>query len=79
MSILSYLGVENIASSYGLARLFQSVTNLSGPMMAGLLLDQTGTLTASFYMMGVSMSMGALVVLFLPLALKKVESKNFVQ
>ena len=77
--LAEHLGVENIASSYGLARLFQSVTNLSGPMMAGLLLDQTGTLRASFYMMGISMSLGALVVLFLPLALKRVESKDSVQ
>jgi MFS family permease len=77
--LAEHLGVENIASSYGLARLFQSVTNLSGPMLAGLLLDQTGDLTATFYMMGVSMSLGALVVLFLPLAIKKVEKKNAVQ
>eukprot|EP00090_Calanus_glacialis_P015310 TRINITY_DN24178_c0_g1_i1.p1 TRINITY_DN24178_c0_g1~~TRINITY_DN24178_c0_g1_i1.p1 ORF type:complete len:948 (-),score=185.32 TRINITY_DN24178_c0_g1_i1:127-2970(-) len=77
--LAEHLGVENIASSYGLARLFQSVTNLSGPMISGLLLDQTGTLTASFYMMGVSMSLGSLVILFLPLAIKKVEAKNAVQ
>jgi len=77
--LAEHLGVENIASSYGLARLFQSVTNLSGPMISGLLLDRTGTLTASFYMMGISMSLGSLVVLFLPLAIKKNEKKNAVQ
>eukprot|EP00092_Neocalanus_flemingeri_P006951 GFUD01007503.1.p1 GENE.GFUD01007503.1~~GFUD01007503.1.p1 ORF type:complete len:952 (+),score=197.76 GFUD01007503.1:49-2904(+) len=77
--LAEHLGVENIASSYGLARLFQSVTNLSGPMISGLLLDQTGTLTASFYMMGISMSLGSMVILFLPLAIKRVEKKNQVQ
>jgi hypothetical protein len=33
--LAEYLGVERIGSSYGLVRLFQSVTNLSGILYAG--------------------------------------------
>ena len=64
------LGVERIASSYGLVRLFQSITNLSGPMVSGLIYSNTGTLGPAFYFMGSSMLLGGLSILFLPLAIR---------
>ena len=69
------LGVENIASSYGLARLFQSFTNFLGPIIAGVMMDLTGKPDTSFYFMGTSMALGFFVILLLPLAKKKLEDK----
>ena len=69
------LGVENIASSYGLVRLFQSITNFCGPIIAGLLMDGTGKPSASFYFMGVHMALGSLIILMLPAAMKR-KKKN---
>ena len=70
------LGVENIASSYGLARLFQSLTNFFGPILSGLMMDVTGSPNTSFYFMGTSMILGSLTILFLPLAQKKLEENK---
>ena len=36
-------GVEKIGASYGLVRLFQSSSNLLGPVIAGIIRDQTGS------------------------------------
>ena len=69
------LGVENIASSYGLARLFQSFTNFLGPIISGALMDMTGTPVASFYFMGINMAVGSLLILLLPLAKRKAVKK----
>ena len=69
------LGVENIASSYGLARLFQSFTNFFGPILAGTLMDMTGKPNTSFYFMGTSMACGSFIILLLPLAIKRLEKK----
>ena len=69
------LGVENIASSYGLARLFQSFTNFFGPILAGGLMDMTGKPNTSFYFMGTSMACGSFIILLLPLAIKRLEKK----
>ena len=69
------LGVENIASSYGLARLFQSFTNFLGPIIAGVMMDLTGKPDTSFYFMGTSMALGFFVILLLPLAKKKIEDR----
>ena len=74
--LAEHLGVENIGSSYGLARLAQSTTNLSGPILAGLLLQRTGSMAASFTMMGVSMLMAGALVLLLPLARQRVKEGN---
>merc|ERR1719192_981097 len=69
--LAEHLGVENIASSYGLVRLAQSTTNLSGPLVAGALFQKTGKVSASFYFMGTAMLIGGVVVLFLPVAVQK--------
>lgn len=62
------LGVENIASSYGLVRLFQSIKNFCGPIIAGLLMDSTGTPSSSFYFMGVHMALRSVIIMMLPAA-----------
>ena len=41
--LADFFGVERIGASYGLARLFQSTSNLLGPILAGLIRDQTGS------------------------------------
>ena len=55
--LAEHLGVENIASSYGLVRLAQCTTNLSGPLVAGPLFQKTGKVAASFYFMGARVSL----------------------
>jgi len=64
--LAEHLGVEKIASSYGLVRLFQSVTNLCGPMISGYLYSTVGRLEYSFYFMGGSMVTAGLIGLLLP-------------
>ena len=70
------LGVENISSSYGLARLFQSFTNFLGPILAGTLMDLTGDPCTSFYFMGTSMSLGCVIIVFLPLAVRRSQMRK---
>ena len=70
------LGVENISSSYGLARLFQSFTNFLGPILAGSLMDMTGNPCTSFYFMGTSMSLGCIIIMFLPLAARRSQTRT---
>ena len=70
------LGVENISSSYGLARLFQSFTNFLGPILAGSLMDLTGNPCSSFYFMGTSMSLGCIIIMFLPLAVRRSQTRT---
>ena len=67
-----YLGVERIGSSYGLIRLFQAISNLIGPVIGGVLSDQTGSFSASFVVMGLIMNIGAIVVFLKPI----IERKN---
>jgi MFS-type transporter involved in bile tolerance (Atg22 family) len=74
--LAEHLGVENIASSYGLVRLAQSTTNLSGPLVAGALFQKTGKVAASFYFMGAAMMLGGVIVLFLPVAVQKLRAKE---
>ena len=70
------LGAENIASSYGLVRLFQSITNFCGPIIAGLLMDSTGAPSSSFYFMGVHMALGSVIILLLPAAMRRMRKKE---
>ena len=74
--LAEHLGVENIGSSYGLVRLAQSFTNLCGPIVAGALFQSSGNLGASFTLMGVSMLLGGLLVLLLPLAISREKEKK---
>ena len=74
--LAEHLGVENIASSYGLVRLAQSTTNLSGPLVAGALFQKTGKVSASFYFMGTAMLIGGVIVLFLPMAVQRTRAKE---
>jgi len=66
-----YLGVERIGSSYGLIRLFQAASNLIGPVIGGVLSDQTGSFAASFVVMGLIMNLGAVVVFLKPIIERK--------
>jgi MFS family permease len=74
--LAEYLGVEKIGSSYGLVRLFQAVTNLFGPIIAGYLYGTLGKLEISFFFMGSCMMASGVVSLFLPLALRTLQSKS---
>ena len=66
-----YLGVERIGSSYGLIRLFQALSNLVGPVIGGVLSDQTGSFAASFVVMGLIMNLGAIAVFLKPIIERK--------
>ena len=63
--LADFFGVENIGSSYGLLRLFQSVSNICGPLAAGLIKDATGSFSNAFYLMGTIMSLGVVFSLIL--------------
>ena len=68
--LAEYLGVERIGSSYGLIRLFQSISNLIGPVIGGVLSDATGSFASSFILMGSIMSLGGVPILFKPMITK---------
>ena len=53
-------------------RLFQAVSNLIGPVIGGVLSDQTGSFSASFIVMGIIMNLGAVAVFLKPVIEKKV-------
>jgi MFS family permease len=65
--LADFLGVERIGSSYGLIRLFQAMSNLGGPVIAGALWTETRSFSASFFVMGVIMCSGSILVLCKPL------------
>lgn len=56
-------GTDRISSSYGLVRLFQSVTAITVPPLAGYLRDTSGSYEVVFYTMGVCMVLGSLPLL----------------
>uniref|UniRef100_A0A0K2T0D8 Major facilitator superfamily (MFS) profile domain-containing protein n=1 Tax=Lepeophtheirus salmonis TaxID=72036 RepID=A0A0K2T0D8_LEPSM len=64
--LADYLGVENIGSSYGMIRLFQSSANLFGPIAAGLLKDKYDSYAPAFILMGIIMVSGSLAAFFQP-------------
>ena len=66
--LAEFLGVERIGSSYGLVRLFQAGTNLTGPLIAGVIRDTTGSFAYAFVLMGSIMFIGSIIVLLKPLA-----------
>ena len=74
--LADYLGVERIGASYGLIRLFQAVSNLVGPIVGGVLSDQTGSFAASFIVMGTMMNLGAISVFFQPWLARKKSSNS---
>ena len=63
--LADFFGVENIGSSYGLMRLFQSGSNICGPLAAGFIKDSTGSFSNAFYLMGAIMSLGTIFSLIL--------------
>ena len=71
-----YLGVERIGSSYGLIRLFQALSNLIGPVIGGVLSDQTGSFAASFVVMGLIMNLGAIGVFLKTIIERKKKSDD---
>ncbi len=56
--------------------MFQAVTNLCGPIIAGYLYGTLGKLEYSFIFMGSSMMVSAAVSFFLPLALRAKEARS---
>ncbi|CAC5360893.1 Phenylalanine ammonia-lyase 3,Phenylalanine ammonia-lyase class 1,Phenylalanine ammonia-lyase 2,Phenylalanine ammonia-lyase G2B,Phenylalanine ammonia-lyase,Phenylalanine ammonia-lyase G4,Phenylalanine/tyrosine ammonia-lyase,Phenylalanine ammonia-lyase class 2,Phenylalanine ammonia-lyase 4,Phenylalanine ammonia-lyase 1,Phenylalanine aminomutase (L-beta-phenylalanine forming),Phenylalanine ammonia-lyase class 3,Phenylalanine ammonia-lyase G1 [Mytilus coruscus] len=60
--LVDLLGVENLASSCGIALLFQGLGFLVGPPMAVFLTDKFGDYQSGFYFAGVSMVISSIVV-----------------
>ncbi|XP_052069045.1 monocarboxylate transporter 12-like [Mytilus californianus] len=60
--LVDLLGVENLASSCGLALLFQGLGFLVGPPMAGFVTDMFGDYQSGFYFAGVAMVISSIVV-----------------
>lgn len=74
--LADFFGVERIGASYGLARLFQSLSNLLGPIIAGVIRDHTGSFRDAYYFMGAVMFLGCPVVLLTPLAEKRLRMEK---
>ena len=79
MLLADFFGVENIGSSYGLMRLFQSMSNLCGPLAAGVIKDSTGSFAYAFHLMGSIMSLGTVFSLLLALSRSIVNKKDRLQ
>ena len=79
MLLADFFGVENIGSSYGLMRLFQSMSNLCGPLAAGIIKDATGSFAYAFHLMGSIMSLGTVFSLLLALSRSIVDKKDRLQ
>ena len=74
--LAEYFGVEKIGSSYGLLRLFQSISNLFGPLAAGIIKDSTGSFAYAFYLMGSIMALGTIFSLLLGVARASAEKED---
>ena len=77
--LADFFGVENIGSSYGLMRLFQSMSNLCGPLAAGVIKDATGSFAYAFHLMGSIMSLGTVFSLLLALSRSIKDKKDRLQ
>lgn len=69
-------GTDRIPSSYGLVRLFQSITAITVPPLAGFLRDTSGGYEIVFYTMGVCMVLGSLPLLVVIFQERKEEQMN---
>lgn len=68
-------GAEQVASSYGLVRLFHGIMSVVTPPIAGVIRDSTGQYMGGFLMMGSVMMLGSFVMFFMPAALRYEERK----
>ena len=69
--LTEYFGVERLGSCYGLVRLMQAVSNLAGPLVAGAVIDATGTFYWAFIIMGATVGVGAMATTLIPVLLTK--------
>ena len=74
--LAEYFGVEQIGSSYGLLRLFQSMSNFCGPLAAGIIKDSTGSFAYAFYLMGAIMALGTIFSLLMGVARASAEKQD---
>ncbi len=68
--------MEKIGASYGMSRFFQAISNFFGPIVAGLIWEQTGSLDYAFYFMAAAMTVGAAIAATLPFAAKAAKEKK---
>ena len=69
--LTEYFGVERLGSCYGLVRLMQAVSNLAGPLIAGAIIDATGTFSYAFVIIGVIVGIGSLLTLLVPILIRR--------
>lgn len=69
--LTEYFGVDKLGSCYGLVRLMQAMSNLAGPLIAGAIIDSTGTFSYAFIIIGVIVGIGSLLTLLVPVLIKR--------
>ena len=60
-----YMGVHRAAAAFGLVTFIFGLGQISGPAVAGLLAEKTGSFTSSFYMAAAFAVLAILLTLFL--------------
>ncbi|KAJ8973699.1 hypothetical protein NQ317_000751 [Molorchus minor] len=60
------LGLEKLTNAFGLLLLFQGISSLVGPPIAGSLFDWTNSYNPGFYLAGVSIALSGLILFTIP-------------
>ena len=74
--LTEFLGVERIGSAYGLVRFFQAWTNLCGPIIGGIIWEQTGDVSNVFYFMGSIVLAGGFISFFILIWSSKLKNEE---
>ncbi|XP_014771722.1 monocarboxylate transporter 12 [Octopus bimaculoides] len=73
--LVDLLGLENLTNSFGLTLLIQGIATLIGPPFAGWLYDETKNYDFSFYLAGITLAGGGLLLYIIPF-LKRYQKKK---
>ncbi|KAK4314823.1 hypothetical protein Pmani_013916 [Petrolisthes manimaculis] len=69
-------GAAQLASSYGIVRLFNGVMNFASPQVTGVMFDATGNFLSIYMLMGSCMLTGTLLVMLIPLIYRYQQSQE---
>ncbi|GAB1597584.1 monocarboxylate transporter 12-like [Argonauta hians] len=73
--LVDLLGLENLTNSFGLTLMIQGIATLIGPPFAGWLYDETKNYEFSFYLAGLTLAGGGLLLYIIP-CFKKYQKKK---
>ncbi|XP_045199403.2 monocarboxylate transporter 12-like [Mercenaria mercenaria] len=74
--LVDLLGLEMLTNSFGLLLMFQGISTLVGPPIAGWLYDGTGSYDVSFIVAGVIVAVSGVMLYFIPLVRRCLDKED---